>query len=97
MAEIRWTEESAAWLEDIYKYIAQDSPGATGRVVKGIHDKVQVLAEFPEIGYKYGTRPEGDIRVLPYGHYRIAYLVRGTDTVEILGVFHGALEMDRYL
>jgi len=97
MAKIRWTEEAAAWLEDIYKYIEQDSPGAAGRVVKGIYDKIQILAEFPEIGYRYRTEPEGDIRVLLYGHYRIAYLVRAPDTVEILGVFHGALEMDRYL
>ena len=97
MAEIRWTEEAAAWLEDIYRYIAQDSPGEATRVVKGIYDKVQILAEFPEMGYRYRTAPEGDIRVLLYGHYRIAYLARGTDTVEMLGIFHGALDIDRYL
>jgi plasmid stabilization system protein ParE len=97
MAEIRWTEEAATWLEDIYKYIAQDSPREAGRVVKGIYDKVQVLAEFPEIGHKYSAEPEGDVRILLYGHYRIAYLVRGGDTVEVLGVFHGALDIDRYL
>jgi toxin ParE1/3/4 len=96
MAEIRWTEEAASWLEDIYNYIAQDDPGAAGRVVKGIYDRAQVLTQFPEIGQKLRTEPEGDIRVLIYGHYRIAYLVRAGDGVEILGVFHGALDMDRY-
>ena len=39
MAEIRWTEEAATWLEDIYKYIAQDDQNAALRVVKGIYDK----------------------------------------------------------
>jgi len=58
---------------------------------------VQILAEFPERGYRYRTEPEGDIRALLYGHYRVAYLVRGNKTVEILGVFHGAPEIDRYL
>ena len=31
------------------------------------------------------------------GHYRIAYLVRSLSTIDILGVFHGALEIERYL
>ncbi len=97
MAEIRWTEEAAAWLEDIYEYIAQDDPVAAATVAEGIYDKVQILAEFPEIGYVYRTEREGNIRVLLYGHYRIAYLVRANKDVEVLGVFHGALDMDRYI
>jgi len=97
MAKIRWTEEAAAWLEDIHRYVAQDSPAAARRVVRGIYDKVQTLAEFPEMGYRYRTESEGDVRVLLYGHYRIAYLARKSGGVDILGIFHGALEMDRYL
>jgi toxin ParE1/3/4 len=97
MAEIRWTDEAAIWLEDIYKYIAEDKPEAAARVAEGIYRKVQILAEFPEIGYRYRTETEGDIRVILYGHYRIAYLFRSPDIVEILGIFHGALDMRRYL
>jgi toxin ParE1/3/4 len=97
MAKIRWTEEAAIWLEDIYKYIAEDSPETARRVVEGIYNKVQILDDFPEIGYHYRKEPEGDIRVLLFGHYRIAYLFRKTEVVEILGVFHGALDMMRYI
>jgi len=97
MAEIRWTQEGATWLEDIYRYIAQENPPAAGKVAQGIYDKVQVLSAFPEIGYRYRRTPDGDIRVLLYGHYRIAYLARKEGVVEILGIFHGALEIDRYL
>ncbi|MBS3733213.1 MAG: type II toxin-antitoxin system RelE/ParE family toxin [Desulfobacteraceae bacterium] len=97
MAEIRWAQEAVIWLEDIYKYIAEDNADAANRVVEGIYNKVQFLAEFPEIGYHYRTEPEGHIRVLLYGHYRIAYLFRHPDTVEILGIFHGALDIKRYL
>jgi toxin ParE1/3/4 len=68
MAEIRWTEEAAIWLEDIHKYIAKDNPQAAARVVEGIYEKAQILSEFPEIGYHYRKEPEGDIRVLLYGH-----------------------------
>jgi plasmid stabilization system protein ParE len=56
-----------------------------------------MLQSFPEIGYKYIFVAEGDIRILLYGHYRIAYLIRGGESIDILGVFHGSLEIDRYL
>ena len=49
------------------------------------------------MGYKYRTEPEGDIRILLYGHYRIAYLIRSNEMIDILGVFHGAMDIDRYL
>ena len=97
MAEIRWTEEAAAWLEDIYNYIAQDNPEAASSVVNGIYDKTQSLKEFPQIGYIYRSEPEGNIRILLYGHYRITYLVKAKENIEILGVFHGSLDIDRYL
>jgi len=97
MAEIRWTQEAAAWLEDIHEYIAQQNPAAAARVAQGIYDKVQLLSEYPALGYRYRATPEGSIRVLLYGHYRIAYLLRNDDAIEILGIFHGALDMDRYV
>jgi toxin ParE1/3/4 len=97
MAEIIWTEEAERWLKDIHDYIAQDNPAAAEKLVSGIYQRAQILLEFPEVGYKYRSEPEGDIRILLYGHYRIAYLITGNDRVDILGVFHVALDIDRYL
>lgn len=37
------------------------------------------------------------IRILQYRHYRIAYFSRRNESVDILGVFHGAMDIDRYL
>ena len=71
MAEIRWTTEAEVWLKDIYDYIARDDPNAASSVLEGIYKKTQVLRDYPEIGYKYGSEPEGEIRILLYGHYRI--------------------------
>ena len=97
MAEITWTAEAERWLKDIYDYIAQDNQEAAATVIQGIYQRAQILAVFPEIGHKYRSEPEGDIRILLYGHYRIAYLIRGQERIDILGVFHGALDLDRYL
>jgi toxin ParE1/3/4 len=97
MAELRWTEEAASWLEDIYRYIAQDNPETALRVVTSIYDKAQMLTKFPRMGHAYRREPEGEIRILTYGHYRITYMIRTNERIEILGVFHTALDIDRYL
>jgi len=98
MAQLRWTRESERWLRDIYDYIAECNPEAAGRVVDGIFQKAQLLREFPQVGYCYRVEPVGEIRVLLYGHYRIAYLLRqDSELIDVLGVFHGAMDIDRYL
>ncbi len=68
MAEIRWTEEAHRWLRDIYDYIAADNLEAAQKVVSGIYEKTQALRRFPEIGHKYRTETDGEIRILLYGH-----------------------------
>ncbi len=37
------------------------------------------------------------MRILLYGHYRIAYLIKDENTIDILGVFNGALDIERFL
>lgn len=95
MAEVAWTEEASRWLEDIFEYIALENPEAATRVVLGIHERAQALATHPELGYRY-LPSERNVRILLYGHYRIAYLLKDDGNVDILGVFHGALNIDRY-
>ena len=94
MAKLVWTEEALRWLEDIFEYIAQDNPDAAARTVQGIYDRAQSLIEFPEMGERYAGS-ERHVRILLYEHYRIAYLVK-PERVEVLGVFHGALDISRY-
>lgn len=95
MATIAWTDEARRWLEDIFEYIAADNPHAAVRTVQQIYERAQVLATFPEIGHRY-TGSSRNVRVLLYGHYRIAYLVKSDGNIDILGVFHGALDITRY-
>lgn len=97
MAEINWTVEAEQWLRDIYDYIVQDNPEAAIRVVEGIYEKAQLLRQFPKTGYRYDRYPEKNIRIILYGHYRIAYLIKTDGNIDILGIFHGALDIDRYL
>ena len=95
MAEIAWTDEALRWLEDIFEYIAADNPAAAAQTVQGIYERAQVLATFPEIGHRY-LASSRNVRILLYGHYRIAYLVKDDRSVDIVGVFHGSLDITRY-
>ncbi len=65
--------------------------------LKEIYNKVQILSSFPQIGYSYPNEKDLNIRILLYGHYRIAYLIKETNNISILGVFHSALDIQRYL
>lgn len=97
MGQVNWTDEAVCWLSDIHDYIANDNPEAAQRVVLGILDKAQTLTRFPHMGYRYEGESERDVRILLYGHYRIAYLIKVNGDIDVLGVFHGALDIKRYL
>lgn len=62
MAELKWTIEALDWLEEIYRYIAQDNPEAAAQVVDGIYEKAQMLARHPDIGTRLRQVKEGDVR-----------------------------------
>ena len=95
MAEISWTEEAHRWLTDIFEYVAAENPQAATRTVQGIYERVQDLARFPEIGSRYAASSR-HVRILLYGHYRIAYLVKDDGNIDVLGIFHGSLDITRY-
>jgi plasmid stabilization system protein ParE len=98
MAKVAWTAEAHLWLRDIHDYIAAENPAAAERVALAIFDSVRVLHEHPRFGQRYLYVTDREVRILHHSHYRIAYLIReDTGDVDILGVFHGALPIERYL
>ena len=97
MVNIHWTDEAELWLKDIHDYIALDKKVIAKKVVTEIYQKVQIIQTFPRIGYQYDNDDHKEIRILLYGHYRIAYLIKDENTIDILGVFHGTLDIERYL
>jgi len=97
MAKIIWTSEAEKWIKDIFDYISQDNQDAAEKVVNGIYERVQMLLQHPVAGYVYEHESEEEIRILLYGHYRITYLIDTDKNIVILGIFHGALEIESYL
>ncbi len=97
MGQVRWSQEALRWLREIRDFIARENPEAARRTAAGIVDRVEVLSTFPEIGQRYDGVTDREVRILLYGHYRIAYLVTRERDVKLLGIFHGALDIKRYL
>lgn len=97
MVDIHWTNEAELWLKEIFNFISEDSKNMAKKVVSEIYEKVGILQSFPRVGYKYLNNEEQEIRILLYGHYRIAYLIKDEKNIDILGVFHGSLDIKRYL
>lgn len=97
MAKVVWTHEAEHWLRKIHDYIARDKPGAAFKVVESIYSRAQLLGDFPQLGYRYRTQSGREARILLWGHYRIVYLLPSPEEVHILGVFHGAMQLENYL
>ncbi|MFB6355297.1 MAG: type II toxin-antitoxin system RelE/ParE family toxin [bacterium] len=76
--------------------MAEDNPDAAIDTVNEIYEKAQILKQFPRSGHQY-EESNKNIRILLYGHYRIAYWIKSDEQIDILGVFHGAMEIDQYL
>ena len=95
MAQITWTDEARRWLEDIFEYIAAENPDAASRTVEGIFERAQALAQYPELGHRF-LHSSRNVRILHHDPYRIAYLIKEDGSVDILGVFHSALDITKY-
>jgi len=97
MGKINWTQEAEKWMREIYYYIAEDSKDTAKKIINAIYKRVEVLEKFPLLGQRLLDWKNRNIRMLLYGHYRIVYLIKEDDSIDILGVFHGALELEKYL
>ena len=97
MVKIFWTSESKKWLGEIYDYIVSDSPGNAKKVIYNIIERADVLQGFPPIGQRLLDWPDYEIRMILYGHYRIVYRIISEIRIDILGVYHNALDLKRHL
>ena len=75
-------------LEEIWVYIAEDSPNNADNFLDQLQAKFSSLADNPNIGVSRGQLAEG-LRAFPIGNYLIYY--RATDSeLQIIRVTHGA-------
>ena len=97
MATLTWTNEAKRWLREIYDYIADEDEAVAFSTVTGIVSKTEILMAHPKIGHKLQQFEHDDIRMLLYGRYRIVYRNHPQSRIDILGVYHGSLDLEKHL
>jgi toxin ParE1/3/4 len=89
--EVVWSEPAAEQLEEIVRYIANDSVSAAEKIRIEILDHVELLARLPFSGPVYEADRKGRTREILCRKYRIFYRVdEAAHRVDILTVWHGA-------
>src|SRR5437879_1317999 len=91
MAVVFRTDEAAWDLEDIWHYIARDSPRAADKFLRVLDRKCRIMAETPGIGRKRDEFSPG-LRSHACGRYLI-FFRRIQNGIEIIRVLHGARDL----
>jgi toxin ParE1/3/4 len=88
VAKVELARRARADLDEIWWHIAQDSVREADRTIDRIVQRIQTLADFPELG---PARPviAPDARMLTVGNYLILYR-KLSDRVQIVRIVHGA-------
>ncbi len=79
-------------LENIWLYIAQDSPKNADRFLDLIQEKCELIADFPSLGESCAELIDG-LRSFPVGNYLIFYFPL-ENGVNIVRVMHGSRDMN---
>lgn len=86
---IVWTEPAETDLDDLFDYIARDSPIYAERFVDRILDAVVKLAELPRVGRKVPEASADHIRELVVQSQRVIYAIDDDqNTINILALVH---------
>ena len=87
-------DQAIADLENIFGWIAQDSPTIARSVTDRLFSSMELLISFPFIGH-VGRDPDTFEWVVPRLPYLVVYEVdRVQERVVVTGVFHGAQDRE---
>lgn len=87
--------EAESDLDEIWWYIAQDSPLNADRFLDRIQERCLALADFPQMGMGRDELKQG-LRSHPVGNYLIFYFPL-EDGIDIIRVLHGSRDIESLL
>ena len=79
-----WSPTAIQKAAAISEYIAADSPAAAKRWLDQLFDKVDLLADMPEMGRQVPELDDPCYREMIIGNYRVVYSV--TEQINVLAV-----------
>ena len=90
MVEIRQAPQAIEDIEFIARYIAKDSVKYASIQVQEFFDAAIILEDFPHSGRIVPEIGNKNIRELIVGFYRLIYLIRNSNVIEIITVYHSS-------
>lgn len=90
MAKVIYSPDAERDIIDITSFIALDNPTAADRLVDSFVQKLNLLADAPQIGPVCPIRPA--LRRFPVGNY-VLYYRPLRDGIELVRVLHGARDI----
>ena len=85
MLNLAWKAEATFQFESILEYIAERNFNAAQRLDALIHERVETLRKFPELGRP--GRVQGTRELVPHPNYIVVYRAE-TTTVRVLNILH---------
>ena len=82
-------------LAAIWDYIASDQPRNADRFIEQLHQKLRLLASFPDIGRTWFGQREG-MRLFPFRQYGVFYLPTG-DGIEVVRFLHSTRDLPPHI
>jgi len=90
MAKVVWTDSAINDLNDIGEYIAKDFIRYAEITVERLFNAVDILEKYPDSGKMVSEFDNELIRELIRGSYRIVYLKKSTERIDVLTVHNCA-------
>jgi toxin ParE1/3/4 len=92
MSRVLIRSEALLDLDDIFDYIADDSPDRAIAFIQKLHGQIEKLAATPGMGRR---RDEllSDLRGMAYGNYMIFYFPTN-DGIDVVRVINGARDIE---
>lgn len=90
MVKVRWTQRAVDDLEQIYKFISQESLHFASAEILKILDCEELIREHPNSGRIVPEIGSPNIREIIKGSYRVIYSFEEAGSASILTVYHSS-------
>ncbi len=91
MVQIEWSEEAEEDLDDILSYFSKSSTQYANSFFERIHEAIENIKEFPQIGRKVPESKNPNDRELIIQKYRLIYrFLEKENKILIMMIIHGS-------
>ena len=94
MVQVDWAQPALEDLQEVYEFVARDSPRYAQLTVERVTDVAERLAGFPELGQVLPEFPHLAYRQMVVGVYRLIYREDpGENRIVVMGVIHSSRDL----